>query len=53
MFVEEVACQRGSEGQKPVPCGCGAGEEDAGGREHGGDHKGTSFYGKTRHALRV
>lgn len=52
-FVEEVACQRGSGGQKPVLCRYGAGEADTGGREHGGNHNSTSFYGKTRHALRI
>lgn len=50
-FVEEVACQRGSEGQKPVLCRYGAGEADTGGREHGGNQNGTSFYGKTHYAL--
>ena len=29
-FVEEVACQRGSGGQKPVLCRYGAGEADTG-----------------------
>ena len=52
-FVEEVACQRGSGGQKPVLCRYGAGEADTAGREHGGNHNGISFYGTTRHALRI
>lgn len=26
-FAEEVACQRGSEGQKPVLCGVGLGKQ--------------------------